>query len=118
MKIAVTVENGMIFQHFGKSSAFAVYEVEGNRVISKALVSAGQNQHSALVGQLREMGADLLICGGIGGGAKDALNHAGIGFVSGASGDADAAVEAYLAGTLKDNPAAQCSHHGASHVCH
>ena len=118
MKIAVTVENGMIFQHFGKSSAFEVYEIEGNKVTSKSLVSAGQNQHSALVGQLREMGIDLLICGGIGGGAKDALNNAGIGFVSGAVGEADAAVEAYLAGTLKDNPEAQYNHHGAGHVCH
>ena len=117
MKIAVTVENGMIFQHFGKSSAFEVYEVKENQVISKTLVSAGQNQHSALVGQLKEMGIDLLICGGIGGGAKDALNQAGIGFVSGASGEANAAVEAYLAGTLKDNPAQQGHHQGGAHVC-
>lgn len=116
-KIAVTYENGEIFQHFGHTRYFALYEIKGGAVATKTIIDADGSGHSALGGFLKENGAELLICGGIGGGAKNVLAAAGIELVSGVSGDADAAVAALLAGELHDDPAAECTHHGHGHEC-
>ena len=96
MRIAVTYDNGNIFQHFGKTENFKVYEVENNQVISSEVISSNGSGHGALAGLLDGQNIDVLICGGIGGGAQAALAEAGIEFCSGAQGDADQAVEAYL----------------------
>lgn len=116
MRIAVPVENGMIFQHFGKSKEFAIYETAEGKTISKRRLEAGENGHSALVGLLREAGAELVICGGIGGGARDALQAAGLEVAAGVSGSADEAVERFLTGTLSFDNAATCGHHGHLHL--
>ena len=115
MKIAVTYENGQIFQHFGHTETFAVYEVEDNKVVEKKLVSSNGSGHGALAYLLQEAGVDVLICGGIGGGAQMALAAAGIKLFGGVSGNADAAVEAFLSGELAYNPNVKCSHHGEHH---
>ncbi len=120
MRIAVSTENGMIFQHFGKTETFTLYETEGREIKSKRLLSSGGSGHSALVVLLRENGVNQLICGGIGGGAKDALSSAGIGLTAGASGSADAAVNLYLEGKLIHNDSLTCSHHHGhedGHTC-
>ena len=104
MKIAVTYENGMVFQHFGHTEQFKVYTVEDG----------------ALAGFLQLRGVDTLICGGIGGGAQMALEGAGIHLCAGVQGPADAAVQAYLDHTLQYVTQAQCDHHdhhGAGHDC-
>ena len=88
MKIAVTYENGQVFQHFGHSEHFKVYEVENGSVVSSKVVDTNGNGHGALAGFLQELGVAQLICGGIGGGARDALAQAGITLYPGASGDA------------------------------
>ena len=98
MRIAVTYDHGNIFQHFGKTENFKVYEVENNQVISSEVISSNGSGHGALAGLLDGQNVDVLICGGIGGGAQAALTEAGIKFCSGAQGDADQAVEAYLKG--------------------
>ena len=100
MKIAVTYDNGNIFQHFGKTEFFKVYEVEDSKVISSEVIGSNGTGHGALAGLLAEQNVDVLICGGIGGGAQAALTEAGIQLCSGAQGDADQAVEAYLNGEL------------------
>ena len=115
MKIAVTYENGQIFQHFGHTETFAVYEVEDNKVVEKKLVSSNGSGHGALAYLLQEAGVDVLICGGIGGGAQQALANAGIRLFGGVSGDADAAVAALLDGSLAYNPNVMCNHHGHGH---
>lgn len=112
MKIAVTYENGQIFQHFGHTEQFMVYEAEDGNVVSKTLVDTNGQGHGALAGFLSGGGVEVLICGGIGGGAQMALAEAGIRLFGGVSGDADAAVEALLAGNLAYNPNVQCNHHG------
>ena len=119
MKIAVTYENGQVFQHFGHTEAFKVYEAENGRVVSSHILSAAGSGHGALAGLLRENGVDVLICGGIGEGAKNALKEAGIQLVAGASGDADAQAAAYLSGALHHDPTISCSHHahGSGHTC-
>ena len=115
MKIAVTYENGQIFQHFGHTKAFKIYTVEDNKVGSADVVDTNGSGHGALAGMLRVLGVDTLICGGIGGGAQTALKDAGIALYGGVSGDADTAVEEYLAGTLIFNPNVKCSHHDHEH---
>ena len=110
MKIAATYDNGNIFQHFGKTEFFKVYEVEDNKIISSEVISSNGLGHGALAGLLGEQGIDVLICGGLGGGAQTALKEAGVEVCSGANGDADQAVEAYLRGELVST-GANCNHH-------
>ena len=100
MKIAVTYENGQVFQHFGHTEQFKIYEAAEGKVVSARVVETGGSGHGALAGFLRGLGVDTLICGGIGGGARSALAEAGIQLYPGASGSADAQVEALLAGSL------------------
>lgn len=110
MKIAATYDNGNIFQHFGKTEFFKVYEVEDNKVIFSEVISSNGTGHGALAGLLAEQGISVLICGGIGGGAQSALAEAGIELCSGAQGDADTAVDAYLKGELVST-GVNCDHH-------
>ncbi|WP_407397921.1 FKBP-type peptidyl-prolyl cis-trans isomerase [Anaerovibrio sp.] len=117
MKIAVTYDNGNVFQHFGKTENFKVFEVEDNKVVSSEIIGSNGSGHGALAGLLADKSIDVLICGGIGGGAQQALANAGIDLCAGASGDVDAAVEAYLAGELV-NSGVNCNHHhGGDHDC-
>ena len=115
MRIAVTYENGQIFQHFGHTEAFKIYDIEDGKIAMSAVVSTEGQGHGALAAVLQRLNADILICGGIGGGAQMALAQAGIRLFGGVSGEADAAVEAFLAGKLAFNPNVQCSHHGDHH---
>ncbi len=116
MKIAATYENGQIFQHFGRTEQFKVYEITDGRVTASEVVGTNGSGHGALSGVLQALGVDTLICGGIGGGAQQALAAAGIRLYGGVSGEADAAVEALLAGRLAFDPAVQCDHHGHGHA--
>ena len=111
MKIAVTYENGGIFQHFGHTEQFKIYEVQDNKIVSSQVVDTNESGHGALAGFLKEYQVDTLICGGIGGGAQNALASAGIKLYGGVSGDADAAVEALLKNELAYNPNVHCDHH-------
>ena len=120
MKIAVTYENGEIFQHFGHTEQFKVYEVENGAVVTSQVVDTNGSGHGALAGLLSSLGVDILICGGIGGGAQMALAQAGIKLFGGVSRNADDAVAAWIAGTLAYNPNAKCDHHdhhGQEHTC-
>lgn len=117
MKIAVTYDNGNVFQHFGKTEAFKVYEVEDNKVVSSEVIGSDGKGHGALAGFLSDRSVDVLICGGIGGGAQDALSEAGIEICSGAEGDTDQAVEAYLKGELISTGVNCDHHHGEDHDC-
>ena len=117
MKIAATYDNGNIFQHFGKTEFFKVYEVEDNKVVSSEVIGSNGTGHGALAGLLAEQGISVLICGGIGGGAQSALAEAGIELCSGAQGDADAAVEAYLKGELVSTGVNCDHHHEEGHSC-
>ena len=116
MRIAVTYEDGNIFQHFGHTETFKVYEVEDGKIISSSIIGSNGTGHGALAGLLNDKGIDVLICGGIGGGAQAALSERGIELCAGASGNADEAVKAYLRGEL-ENTGANCDHHGEGHSC-
>ena len=115
MRIAVTYENGQIFQHFGHTEQFKVYDVEDGKVVATSVVDTNGQGHGALAGFLFGNNIDVLICGGIGMGAQMAVAEAGITLYGGVSGDADAAVDALLKQELVYNPNVQCNHHGEHH---
>lgn len=120
MKIAVTYENGQVFQHFGHAAQFKLYEAADGKILSAEVVDTNGSGHGALAGFLAARGVDTLICGGIGGGAQAALAEAGIRLFGGVSGEADQVVAAFLSGGLQYNPDVKCNHHeqhGEGHDC-
>ncbi len=116
MKIAVTYENGQVFQHFGHTKQFKIYTAEDGQIIAGNVINTLGSGHGALAGLLSMLNVDVLICGGIGGGAQ-----AGIRIFGGVSGDADKAAESFVQGTLEYDPNAKCDHHdhehGEGHTC-
>jgi len=119
MKVAVTCENSQVFQHFGHTPEFAVFTIENGKVLSRETLCCGDTGHGALVGLLQTDKIDLLICGGIGGGAQVALVEAGIQLIGGASGDVDQIAADFAAGSLQVKSDFQCHHHdhAAGHSC-
>ena len=115
MKIAVTFENGEVFGHFGHTEQFKMYDVENGKVKSSDIIPTNGSGHGALAGFLANQGVDILICGGIGGGAKMALSDAGIQLYGGVTGDADSAVESFIAGNLDFDANVHCDHHDHEH---
>ena len=127
MKIAVTYENGSVFQHFGKTENFKIFDVENGVIVSSEVVATNGTGHSALAAFLAENGVDVVICGGIGGGAQAALAEAGIKVCAGVEGDVNEAAESYVKGTLKcTSDGTTCDHHengghcgeGGESCCH
>jgi predicted DNA-binding protein (UPF0251 family)/predicted Fe-Mo cluster-binding NifX family protein len=118
MRVAITYENGEIYQHFGHTSAFKVYDIQNGKILSSEVVDTAGQGHGALAGVLNALNADVLICGGIGGGAQEALTAAGIRWYGGVSGNADEAAASFAAGKLDYDPQARCTHHdGEAHTC-
>lgn len=122
MILAVTYEDGQIFQHFGHTAQFKLYQIENGKVVTSEVVDTNGSGHGALAGFLQNHKVNALICGGIGGGAKSALSEAGIKLYGGVSGAADTAVENFLKDSLSYNPDVHCNHHdenhGEGHSCH
>ena len=112
MRIAATYENGEIFQHFGHTEQFKLYDVADGKIVAEQIVPTNGSGHGALAGFLKAAQVDALICGGIGMGAQTALAEAGIRLYGGVSGSADAAAKALAEGTLQYDPNARCDHHG------
>ncbi len=127
MKIAVTFNNDEVFQHFGHSKEFKMYNVEDGKIVSSEVVSTTGEGHGAIAQFLADNQVDTVICGGVGGCARTALEQSNIRLFGGVSGNADEAVEALLANNLSFDPNAKCSHHehgeghhhhhGESHSC-
>ncbi|MEI6101560.1 MAG: NifB/NifX family molybdenum-iron cluster-binding protein [Eubacteriales bacterium] len=118
MKIAVTTDGEQIFQHFGQCGTFTVFTVEGAKITEKTTLDASASGHAALAPFLKSTGVDVLICGGIGGGARQMLAEAGIELISGMEGSIEEAVAMYIKGELNDM-GGSCSHHDndAGHSC-
>lgn len=115
MRVATTYDDGNIFMHFGRSEQFKIYDIQDGKVLNEQVVNTGGTGHGALAGLLANGGVDTLICGGIGGGAINALAQAGITVYAGAQGNCDACVEALIAGTLAQTGEATCDCHGHDH---
>ena len=111
MRIAVTYENGEIFQHFGHTEQFKLYDAEDGKIVQEQIVETNGSGHGALAGFLQAAQVDALICGGIGMGAQMALADAGIRLYAGVQGSADQAARALVEGALQYDPNARCDHH-------
>ena len=111
MRIAVTFLAGQVFGHFGKTKEFAIFDIEESKVVDNNLLPVIGSGHGALAGLLKANNVDLVICGGIGEGARNALTDLGIKYIAGVQGNVRHAVEEYLMGTLEDNPVKYCDHH-------
>lgn len=109
-KIAVSYDNGQVFQHFGRTEQFKIYEVENGEIVASFIAGSEGQGHGALAGVLADKAVDVLICGGMGGGAQAALSEQGITVCSGVTGDADEAVAAFLRGEL-ESAGINCNHH-------
>ena len=115
MRIAAAYEKGEVFQHFGHSEQFKLYDVEDGRIVGEQVVDTNGSGHGALAGFLQAARVDVLICGGIGMGAQMALADAGIRLCAGVQGSADEAVKSFVSGRLEYDPNAHCDHHGHHH---
>ena len=116
MKIAVPHENGEVFQHFGHASEFKIYTDEGKTLTSE-IVRPEDESHEAVAAFLKKQGVDILICGGIGEGARQALEAEHILLCSNVSGNADEVVESFLEGSLEFTSTASCDHHEEAGGC-
>ena len=110
MRIAVPFANGEVYQHFGHTENFKLYEIEAGQVVSSVIIDSTGSGHDALANFLASISVSVVLCGGIGDGAQAALADAGIEICSGAQGDADAAVNAYLNGEIV-SAGVNCDHH-------
>ena len=119
MRVAVTYENGNIFQHFGHTAQFKLYDIEDGKIVSSQVIGTNGSGHGALAGLLAQDGDDAMNCGGIGAGAQNALAEAGIQLFGGVQGSADEAAQALAEGRLTYNPDVHCNHHdhGEGHSC-
>lgn len=119
MIIAVTYDNNNVFQHFGHTEYFKIYKINDNKIVDKSVVSTNGQGHGALATFLKNNNVDVVICGGIGSGAQNALNSNGINFYGGVSGNCDDAVSALLNNKLEYNPNVMCNHHDhdENHTC-
>ena len=115
MKVAVTYENGEVFQHFGRTPQFKIYEIDNGEVKAEQVIDTGETGHGALAGFLKDLNVNVMICGGIGGGAIAAMAESGIKVYAGASGKADDVIKSYIAGTLAEIGEATCDHHEHEH---
>ena len=113
MRIAVTYdeENGQVYQHFGHTEKFKLYDVDNGKLVSSLVIPAGGVGHEALAQFLIGQGVDAVICGGIGLGMREALMRESLLVYGGVKGSADEAAQAFLEKRLEFDPNAGCAGH-------
>ena len=111
MKVAITYEKGEVFQHFGHTEKLKIYEIENEEIISENILDTSAHGHELLVKFLKDNNVDILICGGIGNGAKKALEEAHIQLLGGVSGNVQKVIKDYILNKLKYNENVECEHH-------
>lgn len=117
MKIAVTYEDGKVFQHFGHTEHFKIYEFGDSGLTNAMVIGTNGTGHEAMAEFLAKGDVKVLICGGVGDGAMQALSEAGILVVPGVSGEADLAVANFLRGIIETDNTPNCDHHGEGFSC-
>lgn len=116
-KIAIPTEGEIVNEHFGRSQAFTVYEIENGQVLNQELIDTRgfEHQHAGIAQLLKSKGTETVICGGIGPGAIQGLESQGLEVLRGASGLVRDVAIAYANGTFVGTEAV-CDHsHGHDH---
>ncbi len=116
MKIAVSCNGTKIWAHFGHCENFMVYDVADGAIVTEAAVPNPGHKPGFLPNFLADMGVEVMISGGMGGGAIEIFNERGVEVILGAEGDSKAAVEQYLAGNL-ESTGSVCHHHEHADSC-
>ena len=116
MKIAIASEGKMVTEHFGHCEGFIIFEAENGQIIGSEIVPNPGHRPGFLPNFLNDKGVNVIISGGMGGGAIDIFNEKNIEVIVGASGDARAAAEMYLKGELKSTGSV-CHDHVHSDEC-
>ena len=107
MRVAVAYDDGLVYQHFGKTKRFKIYDIEKGKTILATTIHVGESGHGALADILKKCGVEALICGGIGSGAKRALSEVGIDLYCGVKGETDNAISELVLGNLEQSPPVQ-----------
>lgn len=117
MKIAVASEKGQVTQHFGHCEGFVVFQVEEGNITGRQELANPGHRPGFLPNYLGDQGINVIISGGMGGGAVAIFNERQIEVVTGARGDAELAAQAYLSGDLKSTNVVcnDHAHHGGHH---
>jgi len=110
MKVAVATQNNMVAGHFGKCEEYTIYEIEDSKIVNKQTLNTKDHGHSMLPPYLKENGVNVVICGGMGKGAYDALVARDMKVYVGPQGDIDEVIALLLRGKLETKEAG-CSHH-------
>ena len=101
MKIAVASEGTQVTEHFGHCESFIVFDVVNEAIVKQESVPNPGHRPGFLPNFLADRGVNVIISGGMGGGAVEIFNERNVEVVVGASGEAKNAVERYLNGELK-----------------
>ena len=101
MKIAVASMNGMVTEHFGYCESFNIFEAENNQIVKSESIPNPGHKPGFLPNFLNDKGVNVVIAGGMGGSAINIFNEKGIEVITGAQGNAEAAANSYLQGSLK-----------------
>lgn len=100
MKIAVASDNGMVSGHFGHCESFMIYDTVDGKVVTTEAVPNPGHKPGFLPVFLDDKGVNVIISGGMGGGAVDIFNEKNIEVITGAQGKAEDLVTSYLLGEL------------------
>lgn len=117
MKIAVASEGNSVTEHFGHCENFIIYEVKDNKVTDKKIIPNPGHKPGFLPNFLNGQGVNVIISGGMGGGAVDIFNELNIKVITGAAGNADLVVQNYILGELKSTNSV-CREHQHKDECH
>ncbi len=109
LRIAVPYKDGQVFQSFGRSTQFMIYDIDKGKTTIRTLVNTNGSGRGAMADILKKIYTTTLICGNLGEGAKTAVERAGITLYAGVSGEADRAVDEFLKGTLIFNNQICCN---------
>lgn len=118
MRIAVASEGKHVTGHFGHCESFHIYEVENNLIVKTEVIANPGHKPGFLPNYLNDKGVNVIISGGMGGGAVDIFNEHGIEVIVGAVGDSQIAAEAYLKGVLKSTGSVCHDHTHGDHCDH
>jgi predicted Fe-Mo cluster-binding NifX family protein len=116
MKIAVASNQDQVAGHFGHCENFHIFNSEGKEIVFKEVIANPGHKPGFLPNYLKDMGVEVIISGGMGGGAIDIFNEKGVEVIVGAVGHSEAAVLSYLSGSLKSTGSV-CRDHQHSDNC-
>ena len=119
MKIAVAAMGNTVSGHFGHCDNFNLYDADGGVITAEESIPNPGHRPGFLPNFLADKGVQVIIAGGMGGGAVEIFNERGVEVIVGATGYSRTAVEAYLKGELKSTGsvchkhehAGECGHH-------